>query len=154
MHTWDERLTKLGLMTVFGAAVTLSSQWQLHIGGIDFLWLGLALMRLGRITAFEGVAEPLRAIVAQEEDHEHYGTTTEPRFKTGWRRSLGELVTCPMCAATWWALVLSIGLCVVPEVAWRMVTIMAAVGVMEIANSSVEALCWNASANRKRTGEK
>ncbi len=154
--TTGERAAKLTLIGVFSLGLLyFGRKQQRPMSWFDWLTLAFAVIRLGRMTAFEHVAEPVRAAVAQEEKHPHSGFTTEPKYSAGPLHSLGQLITCPICSGTWWAAALSAAL-TVPALrgpAMMMIRIQAAIGLGELIDAAIEFLCWGAAASRKQTGD-
>lgn len=151
-----QRVTKIALAAAFGSAVLLFSRRRKvePLTVIDCATMGLAVTRLGRLTAHDLIAEPLRAAVAKTQQHEHYGETTEPRYSHGALASLGQLITCPVCAGTWWAAALTFGMSLAPNVTRVFVRIQAMAGAAEFIDAVIEAGCWLAAAARRYAGQK
>lgn len=154
----QERLTKLALMGLFAGLVAAfapgrRTQHPLDLSSLDFTMLGLATFRMGRLTAYDEVTEPIREPFAETvEDPSGAGMTTEPQG-TGVRRVLGELVTCPICVGTWAAAAMVYGLRVAPAPTLLFMAIMSAAGATEVLNSAVEAMEWTAQVRRDEAGE-
>jgi hypothetical protein len=154
---YQERATKLALMGIFSGLLAAfapgrGSRQALTASALDIAMLGLASFRMGRMTAYDAVAEPIREPFAETvEDVSGAGMTTEAQGE-GPRKVLGELLTCPICAGTWAAAGMVYGLRVAPGPARLFVTIMSAAGATELLNGAVEALEWSAQANRQRAG--
>ena len=156
-----EQLTKIVLILIFlsgfGIAIwaltperilTTLQSWDF----LDLALLGFAAFRLGRLVAYDRVMEPLRAYFAQTvPDATGAGESVEPRGE-GVRQALGQMITCPICAGTWIAALLVIGLVWLPGLAQLFVWAAAAIGLAELVGSTVEALCWVAQRARVQAG--
>ncbi|WP_438023322.1 DUF1360 domain-containing protein [Sorangium sp. So ce233] len=81
----------------------------------DAALLGLATNRLSRLITRDKVARAVRAPFTDVEQDPAGGTHEEPRGE-GMTRAVGELLTCPRCAAMWASLALTIGYFVSPRV--------------------------------------
>jgi hypothetical protein len=79
-----------------------------RVGWGDVARVGLASYKVGRLVAKDPVTKFVRAPVTQDSD----ATEPEPR---GWRRALGELVTCPHCVGLWTSASFSYGLVLFPR---------------------------------------
>lgn len=120
----------------------------------DVTLLGLAAFRLGRLVSYDRVMEPLRSPFTQTvPDSTGAGESVEPKG-TGWRRSAGELISCPICSGTWIAAALLYGLEFAPGPTRVLMAVMSAMGLSEMLDSLTEWLCWNAQAARKQVGSK
>jgi hypothetical protein len=120
---------------------------------LDYVLLGLAAFRLGRMVAFDLIAEPLRApFTVTEPDETGAGESVEPKG-SGARRAMGQLLCCPICAGTWISALLVYFLYSFPMPARIFLTIIAAAATIEILNSLVEALSWSGQWNRTRSGD-
>jgi hypothetical protein len=115
--------------------------------------LGLATFRLGRLLAYDKVSEPLRApftrVVA---DSSGAGDTVVARAGAV-REVFGELLACPVCAGTWMATGLVLGLSILPGPTRVLMTIMAATGAAELLNAVHEALSWSGRLAREEAGD-
>lgn len=145
--------TKVVLMGVFlsAAAVVGLNTGGVHLSPFEWLMLGLAALRCGRMIAFELIAEPFRRPFAVVQPHQYAGDTTEPRYDKGWKASIGQAITCPMCAGTWSAAALLYMWLLVPGPAQILITIFSAVSVLEIGHSLIELLCWGSAYYRKES---
>jgi hypothetical protein len=151
--TTQERLTKLGLMGLFTALLAAFAPSRekrpLTLSPLDFTMLSLAVFRLGRMTAFDKVVEPIREPFAETvEDESGAGMTTEATG-SGPRKVLGELLTCPICAGTWIAAGLVYGLRILPSPTRLLIAIFSAAGATEIASNAVDAMHWTAQRQRR-----
>lgn len=151
------KVTLVGVfLSVFGIFAQLFGRRHtrsLALSRTDLVLLALATFRLGRLVAYDRVWEPLRAPVAQiRPDETGAGETTVPRGQ-GVRRSLGELVTCPICAGTWIAASLVYGLHLWPGATRLFLTIMGTIGSAELLDALAESLSWSGQVARKQAGE-
>jgi hypothetical protein len=155
---YQERLTKLALMGLFSGLLAAvapgrKTQHPLNLSSLDFAMLGLATFRMGRLTAYDLLTEPIREPFAETvEDPTGAGMTTEPQG-AGARKVLGELLTCPICAGTWAAAGMVYGLRIAPAPTRLFMAIMSAAGATEVLNGAVEAMEWTAQAQREEAGE-
>jgi hypothetical protein len=148
---YGERATKLVLITIFIGVLSIISERRPVLDTAQWIMLGLAVLRCGRMVAFELIFEPFRSIFGKTVPHDHAGMTTEAKYETGWRRAVGDLVTCPICAATWSALVLLLGLSYVPAFFQTLLVLLSAVSLAELGHETIERLCWGAAASRKQS---
>ena len=147
------RLLKLGLIGTFLTCIGLVGARAPNrlppLGAIDLAVLGLASHRVGRMIAFERVAEPLREPFTSTVRDETGVDETVVARGHGVRWALGELLSCPTCVATWAAMLLYLGMTFVPGPTRVLVSVLAAAGVAEIAYVGVEHLEWSGRAARK-----
>lgn len=149
----SERATKIFLISAFISAlfvVGLTHDTG-YLSTLDWIMLGLAALRCGRMIAFELIFEPFRSSFAVTVEHPHAGMTTEPRYDSGWRKSIGELITCPICAGTWSAAVLLYGLILLPGPFHLLITLLSAVSIAELGHETIERLCWGSAQARKHS---
>lgn len=159
----QEYATKLSLIGIFLAIFTVFSarlpilrrrSEQFSMKPFDLVLLGLSTLRLGRMVAYDRVAEPLREPFAKTvPDPTGAGMTVEARGK-GVRNSLGQLISCPICAGTWIAAGLVYGLHMLPNPTRVFLAITATTGLAEVLNEVTEILAWSAQAARIYSGEK
>lgn len=159
----NEYITKLVLIGIFLSGFVIvvltvpglrQGHQALNLSILDAILLILATMRLGRMIAYDRVAEPLRAPFAQTvPDETGAGESVEPRGE-GIQQTIGQLITCPICAGTWIAAILVYGLYVFPGPARVLITVFAVIGGAEILGGVIEALCWSAQLARTISGEK
>jgi hypothetical protein len=157
----QEYKTKLSIIGIFitifiGFASRLSepkNQRQLKsLKPFDLALLTLSTYRLGRLVAFDKVFEPVRhPVTVTTIDETGAGQTVEPRGK-GARRSLGELISCPICSGTWIAAGLVYGLQVFPYPTRLFLWIISSIGGAELLNAVTEAFSWLGQAARKEAG--
>ncbi|HET9014334.1 MAG TPA: DUF1360 domain-containing protein [Thermomicrobiaceae bacterium] len=152
----ESRATRLTLTGVFfGALLTFATRGlgrgkELSLRPFDLLLLGLAASRTGRVVAFERVAEPLRAPFTETVPDDSRVDETVVAEGRGVRFALGELLSCPLCVATWAAALLVYGLHLAPRPTRVFLAIMGATEVAEVTFQSTEALTWVAEAARRR----
>ncbi len=114
--------------------------------------LGFAVYRLGRMVSYDRVMETYRSpFVHTIPDPTGAGDTTEARGQS-WRQAIGELICCPICAGTWIAAILVLGLTLVPQVMMAFVNIFCVVGIAELVNGATEFLEWNGQLARENAG--
>ena len=99
-----------------------------RVGWSDVARVGLASYKIGRLVARERVTKFVRAPVTQDEE----ATEPEPR---GWRRALGELVTCPHCVGLWTAAGFSYGIVLFPRQTRFVTTVLGAQALSDFLNS-------------------
>jgi hypothetical protein len=102
-----------GLAAVFSGAVAsflLLARDRLpeRVGFGDMARIGLASYKLGRLIAKDEVTSFVRVPVTRDEEAQ------EPDPE-GWRRALGELLTCPYCIGLWVAAGFSASLVLFPR---------------------------------------
>ncbi len=154
----QRRTTYTALSGTFFAIFTIFS-WiqgrkgkQFELKPYDLTLVGLASYRLGRLVAYDKVAEPYRRPFCETvPDPTGAGDTVMPKGE-GWRRAIGELISCPICAGTWIAAGLVYGLNLLPGPTRLLLAIMSSIGVGELFNSLTEALCWSGQASREMAG--
>lgn len=154
------KLTLIGIfLSIFTSFVSRLSIWRrdredFTLKPFDLALLGLATLRLGRLVAYDRIADPIRQPFAQTvPDQTGAGETVEPRG-SGVRASLGQLLSCPICAGTWIAAGLVYGLHSLPNPTRVFLAIMSTTGLAEILNALTEALSWTGQLARTLTGEK
>ncbi len=125
-------------------------EFELHT--LDFVQLVFASLRLGRLVAYDKVAEPYRAPFTETvRDQTGAGCTVTPKGE-GAQQAIGELICCPICSGTWIAAGLVYGLTVAPGPTRVILAIMSSIGAAEVANAGLEALQWTGQAARVRAG--
>ncbi len=114
--------------------------------------LGFAIYRMGRMISYDKVMETYRLpFVETISDPTGAGETTEARGE-GWREAIGDLVCCPICAGTWIAGLMVLGLSVLPGLFTVFVHIFCIVGIAELLNGATEYLQWNGQMAREYAG--
>jgi len=117
-----------------------------------FVMLALAAFRMGRLIAYDKVAEPLRAPFTKTVPDDSGAGETVVARRGGIRNAVGELLSCPICAGTWISAGLVYGLELLPGPTRMLITIMSAIGLGELLNSLTEALSWLGQAERQEVG--
>jgi hypothetical protein len=149
------RALKLSLVGAFLAATGLAGSRDrrgLAADPIDIGLTGLAAHRIGRMIAFEKVAEPLREpFTATVPDGSGADDTVVARGR-GLQWALGELLSCPICVGTWAALGLSIGRLILPGPTRFVIRVLAIAGLAELNHVVVERLEWGARLDRREVG--
>jgi Protein of unknown function (DUF1360) len=151
----QSRATKLTLIWIFlgvlgtFAARVVRRDADLQLRPFELLLLGLSSFRIGRMIAFEGVAAPLREPFTETRVDASGAGQTVVAAGHGARRVFGELLSCPICLATWVAAGLVYGLHLLPRPTRLLLAIMGTTGVAELCYSLTEALDWNARAARR-----
>ena len=155
----EQQVTYVGLTGLFWlifAIFNLLNHRKLskfEVRPLDFALLGLSVFRLGRLVAYDIVTSPYRAPFAKTvSDATGAGDSVEPKGR-GWRRAIGELISCPICAGTWIGAALVYALQIAPGPARLFITIMGAIGLGEVLNAITEALTWNAQTAREQAGQ-
>jgi hypothetical protein len=144
----------MSLVMLFGWRRNGRKPDSLNFKAADLALLGVATHRLGRLVAYDLIAEPLRAPFATTvPDSTCAGKTTTARGH-GMRQAIGQLMTCPICAGTWIAAILVYGLQIVPKPTRIFVTIMGVTGIAELLNAAVEAMSWFGLVERKELGSR
>lgn len=112
-----------------GAFVLLAgNRLPARIGFADLARVGLAGYKLGRLVAKDEVTRFVRAPVTRDEE------ASEPEPE-GWRRALGELVTCPHCVGIWISAGLVSSLVVFPRQTRFVATIFGAQAIADFLNA-------------------
>jgi hypothetical protein len=122
------------------------------VKAIDVALLGMATFRAGRMVAYDRVLDPIRGPVTETRPDDSGAGDTVVAEGMGARRALGELLSCPICAGTWVAAILTYGLHVVPGPTRVLLTILSAAGAAELLGATTEALSWGGEEARRRVG--
>lgn len=144
-------------LSIFAAFVSRLSIWRrsrepYKLQPFDLLLLTLSTFRLGRMVAYDRVAEPIRQPFTKTvPDETGAGESVEPRGE-GLRQALGQLLSCPICAGTWIAAGLVYGLQTLTNPTRVFLAIMSTIGLAEILNALTEALSWAGQLARKLSG--
>jgi hypothetical protein len=108
------------LITVFnigltGALAALRRDLPDRTSAGDLALLTVATHKLSRVIAKDKVTSPVRApFVRYEEDAGPSEVSESPRG-TGFRKAVGELISCPFCIAQWIAAAGLLGLAIAPR---------------------------------------
>lgn len=126
-----------------------------QISRFDWFMLVLATFRMSRMLAYDKVMQMYRSPVVETVPHDSgAGDTTQAKAaSTGIKRALGEMISCPICNGTWISAGLVYGLCLIPGYTRTLISVMSAVGAVEILNAGFEAVQWNGELARHKTGE-
>ncbi len=149
-----ERLTYTLLSGIFVLAIGLYSLRFVTVALTPLLWLQLAfaVYRIGRMISYDKVFETYRMyFVEVVPDPTGEGDTTQARG-VGVRRALGDLICCPICAGTWVAGALMVGLVVLQDFTLLAINIFSIVGVAELLNAATEFLQWLGQWGRESAG--
>ncbi len=152
------RALKLSLVATFLAAAGIAGSKDRGGRGlgdpVDIALTGMAAHRIGRMIAFEKVAEPLREpFTATVPDSSGADDTVVARGR-GLHWALGELLSCPICVGTWAALGLTIGRMILPGPTRFVTRVLAIAGIAELNYTAVERLEWGARSDRRNAGER
>lgn len=157
----QDSIAKIVLIVIFLGGLGVLA-WVVERGGkglqltdlslVDFVLIGIATFRLGRMISYDRVMDPLRApftrVVA---DSSGEGKTVAPRG-SGLRQTIGQLISCPICVGTWVAAFLVLMMLAAPNGTRIFLYVIAAVGLAEILNSLTETLCWAGRSGRSMSG--
>jgi hypothetical protein len=126
-----------------------------QIGMRDWGLLALATFRLSRMLAYDKVMEAYRSPVVETVPHDSgAGLTTQAHSDaTGFKKAMGEMISCPVCNGTWISAGLVYGMCFAPNLTRTLLMIMSAVGASEIMQAAFEKLQWEGELARHRAGE-
>ena len=106
----------------------------------DMVLLGVATHKLSTIMANDAITSPLRAPFTELQEKQSPKSVDEEPRGEGFRRSLGELVTCKFCLGTWMAASLTYGLVLAPRVTRLFATIFAIVTLSDHLHQTYKAL--------------
>jgi hypothetical protein len=122
--------------------------------GWFYVLLGLAAFRGGRAVAFNKVFEWLRDLLDCRivTDSSGAGENVEPTDKPGLKQTLGELVTCPICAGTWFGMALLVMNALHPALGKGVIVCLAAAGIAELLHWLSEYLSWGGRRSREEAG--
>jgi hypothetical protein len=153
----EQRLTYSALTSIFLAIFAvfdlLTRRKRTDLKPFDLALLGLSSYRMGRMVSYDLVMQTLRAPFARTvPDPTGAGDSVEPKG-TGWRRAIGDLICCPICAGTWIAAALVYGLELAPRPTRLLLSIMGSIGLGELLNALTESLEWGGQHSRELAGE-
>ncbi|UDY37528.1 DUF1360 domain-containing protein [Dermatobacter hominis] len=103
-----------------------ATQWS------DIALVGLSTYKLSRLLTKQTVTSPLRAPFAEFVDHGGPGEVNVRPVGRGWRRSVGELLSCPFCLDVWIASASTAALRFDPGPARMVLSAFAAVGAADL----------------------
>jgi hypothetical protein len=127
-----------GAMGVFAAAATgvATVAWRMgrrppQPSALDLALLSLATHKISRIVAKDAVTSPVRAPFTEFHGGAGDAELHEEVRGTGWRKSVGELVTCPFCLGPWVAGSLVAGSTFAPGLTRAATTVFSAVALSD-----------------------
>jgi hypothetical protein len=136
------------VMAVYSSIVALGSLFVRRRGGFrerigpeDLVLASVATHKVSRLVAKDPVTSPLRAPFTTFEGTTGPAELDEKVRGTGWRRAVGELLTCPFCLAQWTATAFVFGLSLAPRFTRSIAAIfttVAAADFLHFAYSAVE----------------
>jgi hypothetical protein len=112
--------------TAVPPAMTRPQAWS------DIALVGLSTYKLSRLLTKQKVTSPLRAPFTEYAGPGGPGEVNVKPVGSGWRRSIGELVSCPFCLNVWIATAGSFGLHLAPRATRFVLGTFAAVGVSDL----------------------
>lgn len=149
---------RMVLTGVFGAAVILIGQDVViarlaSLSLLQLIMVALAIFRLARMVSFDTVMCWLREPFAETiQDPTGAGMTTCPKGG-GWRRIVGELLTCPICVGTWLTLGILAAISSPLGNALLLGTyVFGIMGAVEILQAVFECVQWKGELSRNQTG--
>jgi hypothetical protein len=96
-----------------------------QLGPMDLVLYGLATEHLSRLITKDSVTAVLRAPFTEFEEAAGEGEVNEKAVGHGTRHAVGELLTCPFCAAQWVATALVAGSVAAPTLTRAVVSVSA-----------------------------
>jgi len=108
------------------AATTRTQAWS------DVALVGLSTYKLSRLLTKQKVTSPLRAPFTEYAGPGGPGEVNVKPVGSGWRRSVGELVSCPFCLDVWIATAGAFGLQLAPRATRFALGTFAAVGISDL----------------------
>lgn len=105
-----------GLAAVAAAVRLTGRRLPDRVGLQDLATIAVATHRISRLLTKDAVTSPLRAPLTRYTEPAGSGEVNETvRHHGGFRHAVGEMVTCPFCAAVWTATGLTAGLVLAPR---------------------------------------
>jgi hypothetical protein len=111
-----------------------------RIDARDMALLGAATHKLSLTLANDAITSPLRAPFTELQEKRSPKSLDEEPRGSGFRRSVGELVTCKFCLGTWFASFLTYGLVLAPRATRLFATIFAIVAFSDHLHQAYKAL--------------
>jgi hypothetical protein len=108
------------------AAASRAQEWS------DIGLVGLSTYKLSRVLTKQKVTSPLRAPFTEYAGPAGPGEVNVRPVGNGWRRSVGELMSCPFCLGVWIATAGTFGLHLAPRATRFVLATFAAVGVSDL----------------------
>ncbi len=125
----------MGVFAAAAAGVTATA-WRTGRRPQQPSWLelamfGLATHKIARIVAKDAVTSPVRAPFTEFHGSAGDAELAEEVVGTGWRKAVGELVTCPFCLGPWVAGSLVAGSTFAPAVTRAAATVFSSVAISD-----------------------
>ncbi len=98
----------------------------------DLALVAVSTYKMSRLVSKQRVTAPLRAPFTDDDGPAGPGEVTARPVGSGWRRSTGELLSCPFCLDVWIATASIAGLRLAPRAARPVVVTFAAVGLADL----------------------
>jgi hypothetical protein len=108
------------------AAANRTQAWS------DIGLVGLSTYKLSRVLTKQKVTSPLRAPFTEYDGPAGPGEVNVRPVGSGWRRSVGELMSCPFCLGVWIATAGTFGLHLAPRATRFVLATFAAVGLSDL----------------------
>lgn len=105
----------LAFVAAGAAWVTRRGRWPQRLRADDLVLGAVATHKLSLILARDTVTSPIRAPFTRFEGPAGEGQLKEEVRGTGWRKALGELLTCPFCLSQWVATLWAFGFLLFPR---------------------------------------
>ncbi len=113
-----------------------------------------AVLRMGRLLAYDGVMQPFRGWFVKVVPHyTGNGDTTESRGGDNLRGALGDLLSCPICSGTHAASITLLTMTFWPDFGLALVIVTFGIGVAEILNAVIEGYQWHGDNARRQAIE-
>ncbi|CAA9278973.1 MAG: hypothetical protein AVDCRST_MAG77-3696 [uncultured Chloroflexi bacterium] len=124
------------LFALFLIAMRLSGRrLPASVATQDVLLIGAATQQLSRLVTRDKITTVVRApFTVVEREADEPGELEEVAVGHGWRRAVGELLTCPYCITAWIASLLACGLATAPRETRLVTGIFASVAVSDFLN--------------------
>jgi hypothetical protein len=106
----------------------------------DIALLGMATHKLSLVGSQDAITSPLRAPFTEIEEKEGLKKVEEKPRGEGFRRSVGELLTCQFCLGVWVASFFTYGFVLLPRVSRLVAAVFAAVTVSDYLHQTYKAL--------------
>jgi hypothetical protein len=120
---------------LFGAALLVAKrsgrELPERVEPVDVLMFGVASHKLSRLVSKEKVTAPLRAPFTELEGKGGPAELEERSRGEGFRKVVGELLTCPFCLSLWIVAAFSLGLLFAPRLSRFLAAIFSAMGIAD-----------------------
>lgn len=105
----------------------------------------------GRAIAYMTIGLPIRGLFVKVTAHPHgIGAWTEPKYEQGWKKAVGELLSCPLCSGTWVAACLLVVWNFFPETAYSMTQLLSIASLAAFVSRAHESLEQSAVNNAEQ----